>query len=212
MYSSSLIAYRYESWYDKPWGRRFDKLEKKLLLKSLEGKEEKTLLEVGCGTGHFTRWFRSIGLNTVGLDVSREMLSAAKDLSAINLPLIQGKAELLPFKANTFDIVAMITTLEFVTFPIEVISEALRVARKKAVIGMLNIWSPLILYRRIKRIFKKSFYRDAHFYSSKNLKSLIYELAQKKNVSLIRIKDIRRNSLLSCFTTFFILEIEKAHH
>jgi ubiquinone/menaquinone biosynthesis C-methylase UbiE len=212
MHPNSTFAYRYESWYHKGWGRRFDKFEKKLLLRSLKCNEEKSILEIGCGTGHFTRWFQSLGMKAVGLDISREMLSAARDLSRKSMPLIQGKAELLPFNANTFDIVAMVTTLEFVGSPVEVLSEALRVARNKIIIGMLNIWSPLILYRRIKRNFKKSSYRGAQFYSSKKLRSLIYELAQKKNVRLIQIRDIRENSFLSCITTFFLLEIEKAHH
>ena len=33
---------------------------------------------MGCGTGHFTRWFAAKGLEAVGIDPSRPMLEAAR--------------------------------------------------------------------------------------------------------------------------------------
>lgn len=65
---------RYENWYQTT-GRRADRLEKALLRRLLVNfKSAHTILEVGCGTGHFTRWFNELGLYAVGLDVSPPML------------------------------------------------------------------------------------------------------------------------------------------
>ena len=72
-----------------------------------------TLLEVGCGTGHFTRWFGEQGLQAMGLDFSSPMLAEAIRLGSP--PCVQGDALALPFRAGAFDLVALITTLEFVT-------------------------------------------------------------------------------------------------
>jgi ubiquinone/menaquinone biosynthesis C-methylase UbiE len=210
MHLDSSSAYRYESWYNKRWGRKFDKLEKKLLLKSIKGNEEKTLLEIGCGTGHFTRWFQSLGMKTVGIDISREMLSAARDLAADSIPLIEGKAEYLPVKTGAFDIVAMITTLEFIAQPERALLEAYRAAKHKILLGVLNTWSPINIYRRLKRIVRKSSYRGAHFYSATRLRALISHMAQQNNVVLGEVKDIRKNGLFKFFTCFFLLEVGKA--
>jgi len=84
------VAARYEDWYLGP-GASADRLEKELLSKVLETfLERETLLEVGCGTGHFVRWFGDQGLATVGVDVSTTMLAEAELLSRL------GESSFLP--------------------------------------------------------------------------------------------------------------------
>ena len=59
------MAQSYESWYEGE-GRRADILERELLNRFLQRfPGVRTILEVGCGTGHFTRWFDAQGLWTV---------------------------------------------------------------------------------------------------------------------------------------------------
>jgi len=68
------MALGYEAWYDGT-GRRAHRLEKALLKRLLACfPQAGTLLEVGCGTGHFTRWFDERGLQAAGLDLSQPML------------------------------------------------------------------------------------------------------------------------------------------
>lgn len=184
-------------------------MEKRLLRKCLKGFENKLLLEVGCGTGHFTRWFHFLGIETVGVDISREMLSAAKAFSSGSFSLCQSQAESLPFKDEAFNLVVMITALEFIAKPHEALAEALRVGRDKVVLGMLNSWSPLILMRKIKRLFTKSSYRGANFYSSKKIKSLINRVARDKNF-LLAINELRSRTLPPFFNSFFVVELKKA--
>ena len=140
-FDNPALVEGYEAWYENP-GLRADRLEKTLLQRLLAGfPAAHTLLEVGCGTGHFTRWFEAQGLQAVGLDVSTPMLAEAVHLGSP--PYVQGDALSLPFSNNTWDIVAFITTLEFIPEPVPVLAEAFRVARDGIILGVLNRQSVL---------------------------------------------------------------------
>ncbi|XZE44097.1 class I SAM-dependent methyltransferase [Pirellulaceae bacterium SH467] len=59
--------------------RRASQQEKALLgkqLRSIQG--TKSVLEIGCWSGHFTRWLRDRGYQVTGLDSSTAMLEQAK--------------------------------------------------------------------------------------------------------------------------------------
>lgn len=140
-FTDPAIVADYEAWYQTT-GRQADRLEKALLgrlLTSFPGAS--TVLEVGCGTGHFTRWFSERGLRTVGLDMSRPMLVEAIRLGTP--PCVRGDGLALPFPTGSFDLVALITTLEFVPDPVQVLTEALRVTRCGLILGVLNRRSAL---------------------------------------------------------------------
>jgi 2-polyprenyl-3-methyl-5-hydroxy-6-metoxy-1,4-benzoquinol methylase len=65
------LAARYEAWYAGP-GLRVDRLEKSLLHKLMSDFPlARTALDVGCGTGHFTRWLENQGLKVTGLDTAK---------------------------------------------------------------------------------------------------------------------------------------------
>jgi ubiquinone/menaquinone biosynthesis C-methylase UbiE len=140
-FANAEIAASYETWY-QTIGRQTDRQEKALLKWLLSGfPRARTILEVGCGTGHFTRWFGGLGLEAVGLDLSRPMLDEAVSLSG---PVyLQGEALILPFVSKPFDLVALITTLEFLPDPIQGLGEAIRVARQGLILGVLNADSRL---------------------------------------------------------------------
>jgi ubiquinone/menaquinone biosynthesis C-methylase UbiE len=135
------LVKHYEAWYENQ-GLRADRLEKALLLSLLDCfPVTYTLLEVGCGTGHFTRWFDAQGLQVVGMDISTPMLAEAVRLD--NLPYVQGNALSLPFSNNAFDIVVFITTLEIINKPVQALAEAFRVSRYGLILGVLNRQSVL---------------------------------------------------------------------
>jgi ubiquinone/menaquinone biosynthesis C-methylase UbiE len=170
------VASQYEAWYETPDGRHADKLEKASLRQLLMGfHRARSVLEVGCGTGHFARWLSEQGLAAVGLDLSVEMLAEAKILNGV--PLVRGDAQRLPFADGSFDLVAFITTLEFLEEPEQAIAEALRVARRGLLLGVLNRWSLLGLKRRLVEHYKPSVYHAAHFYGVGELNSLLTSVA-----------------------------------
>jgi SAM-dependent methyltransferase len=62
---------------------------------------------------------------------------------------VHGDAGALPFPDGSFDAVAFVTTLEFVSDPGRALAEAFRVARRGVVVGALNRHS--LLGRRLRR-------------------------------------------------------------
>lgn len=173
-YLREEIVTRYESWYEGPKGERMDRLEKKLL-RSLLGYFDKveSLLEVGCGTAHFTRWFANeLGLDVVGVDISPLMLQEARKYW--QGPLVLGDAMALPFEDKSFDVVAFITSFEYIPDPVKALKEAARVARQGLMMGLMNRWSLQTIRRRIQEFFGKNpFYQNAHFYSLFEIRRLL---------------------------------------
>jgi ubiquinone/menaquinone biosynthesis C-methylase UbiE len=174
-YLQEQMVKGYEAYYQTKY-RRADILEKKLLRKLLNqfGDVQK-VLEVGCGTGHFTRWMESFGLECYGLDLSHLMLGEARKLWP-NGQLIQGESHNLPFRSGSFDVVAFIACLEYMSNVGTVFQEAARVARKGMIIGLMNKWSPSTI-RKIAQVKmgKNPFYRGAKFYSILDIKRILRE-------------------------------------
>jgi ubiquinone/menaquinone biosynthesis C-methylase UbiE len=174
-YFQEEIVKTYEYFYQVKY-KRADALEKKLLKKLLDtlGHVEK-LLEVGCGTSHFTRWLESLGLECYGLDLSHLMLREAKSLW-LSRSLLQGESSHLPFKDKSFDVVAFIACLEYMPNIAKVISEAARVARRGIIIGLMNKWSLPTMRRIIQvKMRKNPYYKNARFYSIFEIKRILKE-------------------------------------
>lgn len=166
------VASTYETWYEGKY-QKAETQEKdliKILIDDLEGIE--SILEVGCGTTRFTRWFTSLGLKATGCDISPAMLGIAKTL--FHEGLVQAGSAYLPFASNSFDVVAFITCFEYMPTPEKVLADAARVARKGIIMGMMNKYSIPTTRRRIQVFFGKNpYYQTAHFYSPWELESMI---------------------------------------
>ncbi|MFZ2097776.1 MAG: class I SAM-dependent methyltransferase [Anaerolineales bacterium] len=157
-------------------GRCADRQEKALLKQLLcIFPTARTLLDIGCGTGHFSRWFGTLGFQAVGLDLSQPMLDEA-NRSGETL-YVQGDALKLPFPSTSFDITALITTLEFLDEPMQALYEALRVARHGIILGVLNAQS--CLGRQYKREGGRV-WDIARFYTPDELKGMILEISGEK--------------------------------
>ncbi|MEW6009633.1 MAG: class I SAM-dependent methyltransferase [Candidatus Omnitrophota bacterium] len=161
-------AKEYDSWYDKNKFAYLSELEalKKALPKKGKG------LEIGVGTGRFSG---PLGIK-FGIDPSKKMLKIAK-ARGIKVKLASGES--LPFKRASFDYVAIIITLCFVKNPLKVLKEAKRVLRKsgKLIVGIVDKDSFLGKYYLRK---KSIFYRQARFFSVKEITALVQEAGFKK--------------------------------
>jgi SAM-dependent methyltransferase len=168
-------AQAYDGWFHKETGHMALAIEKEAISRLWSPTPGKRLLEVGCGTGIFLQWFAEQGLLVTGLDPSPYMLNLARQRLANRADLERGLAEDLPFSDNAFDVVALITTLEFVDDPLHAIQEACRVAREKVLLGVLNKYSLISWQRRLESLWKTSLYRHARFFSVFELQHLVAE-------------------------------------
>jgi SAM-dependent methyltransferase len=138
----------YEEWYATPRGRRADLAERALLehlLVPFAGAQ--SALEVGCGTGHFTRWLAGRMPRVAGLDRAPAMLAEARRRCP-GLRLIAGDAHHLPIRSRGVDLGVFVLTLEFLEDPAMALGEAARVARRGLIVVALNRWSVGGLSRR----------------------------------------------------------------
>ncbi|MGC8905792.1 class I SAM-dependent methyltransferase, partial [Thermus sp.] len=108
-----------------------------------------SLLEVGAGTGY---WLRRLPYpKKVGVEPSEAMLAVGRR-RAPEATWVRARGEALPFFGESFDLVLLFTTLEFVEDVDRVLKEARRVLRPGGalVVGVLEALSPwAALYRRL---------------------------------------------------------------
>lgn len=157
-------AKSYDDWFQTPIGQYIDRREKELILDLVAPKEGERLLDVGCGTGGHILFFKRKGCNVTGLEPSSYMMDIARKKLGQRAELHMGKADDLPFSDNEFDIVTMITSLEFTGDPQKAIDEAIRVCRGRVFIAVLNKYSLIAAQRRVKGIFKQSIFNSARFF------------------------------------------------
>jgi len=176
------IASAYDGWYRDKKGRRAAALENELFRRLIRPAAGREILEIGCGTGHNLVYFDSLGLAATGIDQSPQMLRVAAAKIPPGSRLVQGDARRLPFADNSFDTVALITTLEFVTDPSQVIAEAARVCRGSLYLGVLNRTSALGIQRRIKARLRESIYRRGRFYTIRELETMLHRVLGQVNI------------------------------
>ncbi len=172
-------AREYDDWYKNPNNRSVVDLEDQVLLRLLEPVRGQRVLDIGCGTGRHLLKFSEMGLDITGLDASPHMLDVAKKKLRHRGDLHQGIAEDLPFDDNSFDIAALITTLEFVDDVEKAIEEACRVAKDRLFLGVLNRYSVKGIERRLKGIFSQTIYNRAKFFSVWELKQRVRQIVGK---------------------------------
>jgi ubiquinone/menaquinone biosynthesis C-methylase UbiE len=73
----------------------------------------KGILDVGVGTGRFALPLQKAGLDVVGIDISRKMISKAQDKRVRNLMFAD--ARLLPFKQKAFDVAISVHLLHLIS-------------------------------------------------------------------------------------------------
>jgi len=183
-------ASRYEGWYATRRGQRVDQAERALLAWLLRSVANiRDVLDIGCGTGHFTQWLAASGLRTVGLDRSPAML-AELHRRFPHIPVVHGDAHRLPLRAAAVDVALFVATLEFLEDPRAALSEAVRVARCGVVVVALNRWSVGGLSRRCGPQAHGALLGRARDYSVGSLRTMLTAAAGE------RLREIRCASTL----------------
>ena len=136
---------RYDAWYYTRRGEWIAGLEFRLMMKLLAPQQDNTLLDVGSGSGFFSRHFAAVGLKVTGLDPDTSMLDYAVAQST-DITYVHGSGTALPFEDQSFDYVTAVTSLCFIEQTGSALAEMWRVCRKSTVLGLLNRGS--LLYRQ----------------------------------------------------------------
>lgn len=161
----------YDAWYGTARGTWIGEIEFRLLQRMLRPKPGETLLDVGCGTGYFTRRFAGeSGLRAVGLDPNVSWLDFARAHGAGNEQYCAGTAESLPFSDRSFDLSVSVTALCFTEDPRPALQQIVRVTRKRFAIGLLNRHS--LLYLQKGRAGGSGSYRSARWHTARELRAL----------------------------------------
>lgn len=173
LYDFGPLARTYEQWYETPQGQAHDRAQKKDARRFLKSVPDNTqrLLDVGCGTGHWSAFFAERGYRVTGVDISPEMIDVAGASVAGGSFQVADVYE-LPFADATFDVTTAMATLEFLPRPAEALREMVRCTRLggRLLVGTLNRLSLLNLQRVAEN---KPPYSSAKLFSPGELANLL---------------------------------------
>lgn len=162
-----MEAASYDRWYETPRGHWVGETEYRLISRSLDLRPGDSLLDVGCGTGWFTRRFSRSGLHVTGLDPNLEWLAYARDRSPDAIHWVGGEARSLPFPDRSFDFAVSVAALCFIDDERRAVEEVVRVTDRRFAISWLNRKS--LLYFQKGRNGGVGSYRGARWHRPENL-------------------------------------------
>ncbi|HMO48108.1 MAG TPA: class I SAM-dependent methyltransferase [Rubrivivax sp.] len=165
---------QYDAWYDTPRGRWIGDVEWAVLRSALELRAGESLLDVGCGTGHFARRAAAEGAQIVGLDLDTDALDFARRHSTESVRLLHGGASCLPFEDRSFDKVMSVAALCFMPRWQKAVAEIVRVSRRRFALGLLNRNSLLWLQKGRGGGFGA--YRGAHWHTTAEIATVLQSL------------------------------------
>jgi SAM-dependent methyltransferase len=165
----------YDAWYRTPRGSWIGTVEFALLARLLESRPGETVLDVGCGTGYFTRHVAESRSGWVaGIDRDEAAVRYAHGHSTGNSAFARADAQRLPFPDRSFDIVVSVTALCFMQDERAALIEMLRVVRRRIALGLLNHRS--LLYLAKGRGGGAGGYRGARWHTYADIRDLFFGL------------------------------------
>jgi len=117
-------------------------MRQKAVIELLNPSEKELILDVGCGNARDIEFFSMIGAICVGIDISKGMISEAKEKTAkknLDSEFLLCDATKIPFKNNIFDKVLCSETIEHIPNWEKTINEIQRILKKD---GLLVITTP----------------------------------------------------------------------
>jgi SAM-dependent methyltransferase len=161
----------YDAWYRTPRGAWIGEIEYGLLRRLLQPLPGATVLDVGCGTGYFTRRLGSDGVEVAGVDSDDELIRYAQSHSAGRERYLVADARHLPMPNRHFDYCVAITSLCFIREQEQAVAEMVRVTRRRLAIGLLNRHS--LLYWQKGWHAGLGAYRGARWHSAREASQLL---------------------------------------
>jgi len=166
------LARDYDRWYETPAGQTHDLIQKEDVQRLLQpGRAGERLLDVGCGTGHWSSFFAGLGYRVTGIDIAPGMIEVAR-AAVPECSFRIGDVCELPFEEASFDVAASMATLEFIPDPATAVREMVRCVKPggSLLIGTLNRFAPLNQHRLSTG---KPPYASAHLFSPSELRHFL---------------------------------------
>jgi len=139
-----------------------DRIERRArsITQSAELKEGMTVLELGCGTGEYTKEFAEEKVQLISLDISPEMIKVARSKTGSGVLFVVSNAEQLPFKDGVFDSVVGNAILHHFPDLSTALREVWRIKTQQAIIVFRepNLYNPAKFFAfgiPVLRLFRK---------------------------------------------------------
>jgi ubiquinone/menaquinone biosynthesis C-methylase UbiE len=143
----------------------------------------KMLLDIGCGSGALSPLVRKRFETIIGLDFVEGVLAEAR--KAGEVPVCGTFSNPLPFLSNTFDVVALLSTLQYAFDPKKLLREAARVTRPGGTV-FLSVPNMRVITRLVKLVLLGIFPRTSadsagydggtlHYFCYRNVAELLEE-------------------------------------
>lgn len=122
-------------WYDDLLEKGADTYQKELILPNLTRmvniKRGDNILDVACGQGFFSREFFKLGANIFGVDVSKELIEKAKNISSEDIKyFVLSSDKLVSMQDKNFDKVVIVLALQNIEKIKETLKECNRVLKQ----------------------------------------------------------------------------------
>jgi SAM-dependent methyltransferase len=172
--ATGMTADEYESWYRTPRGRWIADTEYRLLARHLAARRNETVLDIGAGTGQFTRRFAAEGHPVIAVDTNCSWLQFAARNRAGEERFVAADATRLPLADKSMDVTVSVTALCFIRDQRRAIAELIRVTRRRFALGLLNRRS--LLFREKGRSGGAGAYAGAHWHTEDEAHALFADL------------------------------------
>lgn len=154
------ITYNHPSLYK----RFFFKTRLKNVLSLLNARKNEVILDIGCGSGVYTKELIKKGSKVTAIDIAETYLSQTKKLvgRTKRLQLVAADATKLPFKRNTFDKVLFTEVIEHIPQYEKSLREIHRVIKPNGTVTIStpSRFSPLNIAYEIKRKINRYSYNE----------------------------------------------------
>ena len=165
---------QYDAWYCTARGHWIGDTEFRLVYALLEPEPGARILDIGCGTGYFTRRLAGKGHDVIGIDPDPLMVASANTRRAGTENYLLGDGRRLPFADGEFDYCISIAALCFIPEERVALREIARVSRRGVALGLLNRWS--LLYLQKGRGGGRGAYGGARWHTPAQVRTLLTQL------------------------------------
>ena len=145
----------------------------KTLVEELEKIGGGRLLDIGCGNGNLFGLLKKEAYQLYGVDLSENMISAAKAAYSDRAELSVADAEKLPYESEMFDVLVCNASFHHYTHPDTVLGEMNRVAKSGGKLLIGDPYMPQPIRWIMNACTKYSNEGDYHFYGVHEMKRLL---------------------------------------